>query len=90
MFAASQPTNVGNLVGPLWVREILFNNHSVNFGVLHCGCGPYSLVQGTGVSLPRILKIPVRDYLGSILPALANFPVNRIRELAPAVWAALT
>jgi len=27
------------------------------------------------------LKIPIRDYLGSILPGLANFPINRIAEL---------
>jgi hypothetical protein len=32
----------------------------------------------------RRLKIPIRDYLGSILPSLANFPINRIAELTPA------
>jgi hypothetical protein len=26
------------------------------------------------------LKIPIRDYLCSILPGLANFPINRIAE----------
>jgi flagellar biosynthesis regulator FlaF len=36
----------------------------------------------------RRLKIPMRDYLGSVLPGLANFPINRIVELTPSVWAA--
>ena len=36
----------------------------------------------------RRLKIPVRDYLASILPGLANFPMNRVAELTPSVWAA--
>jgi transposase len=35
----------------------------------------------------RRLKIPVRDYLASILPGLAAFPMHRIAELTPAVWA---
>jgi hypothetical protein len=26
----------------------------------------------------RRLKIPIREYLGSILPGLANFPINRL------------
>jgi len=34
----------------------------------------------------RRLKIPVRDYLCSILPGLAEFPINRISELTPASW----
>jgi hypothetical protein len=36
---------------------------------------------------PRIcevgLSIPVRDYLGSVLPGLADFPINRVAELTP-------
>jgi hypothetical protein len=35
----------------------------------------------------RRLKIPVRDYLGSVLPGLGDFPINRIAELTPAAWA---
>jgi transposase len=35
----------------------------------------------------RRLKIPIRDYLASILPGLAAFPIHRITELTPAVWA---
>jgi transposase len=33
-------------------------------------------------------SIPVRNYLGSVLPGLASFPINRIAELTPAAWAA--
>ena len=36
----------------------------------------------------RRLNIPVRDYLGSILPGLANFSINRIAELSPTAWPA--
>ena len=36
----------------------------------------------------RRLKIPVRDYLASILPGLGNFPINRVNELTPSVWGA--
>jgi transposase len=35
----------------------------------------------------RRLKIPVRDYRGSVLPGLANFPIRRIAELTPVAWA---
>ena len=35
----------------------------------------------------RRLNIPVRDYLGSVLPSLANMPINRIGELTPIAWA---
>jgi len=35
----------------------------------------------------RRLKIPVRDYLGAVLPGLANTPIQRLAELTPAAWA---
>jgi Transposase and inactivated derivatives len=35
----------------------------------------------------RRLNIPVRDYLGSILPGLADRPINQTAELTPAAWA---
>jgi transposase len=35
----------------------------------------------------RRRKIPIRDYLASILPGLAAFSIHRITELTPAVWA---
>ena len=36
----------------------------------------------------RRLKIPVRDYLGDILPGLANMSIQRVADLTPAAWAA--
>ena len=36
----------------------------------------------------RRLKIPVPDYLGSVLPGLSDFPINRIAELTPSAWPA--
>lgn len=36
----------------------------------------------------RRLKLPVRQYLGSVLPCLANYPIQRVGELTPAAWAA--
>jgi transposase len=36
----------------------------------------------------RRLKLPVRDYLASILPGLANFPMNRVAELTASAWVA--
>jgi len=36
----------------------------------------------------RRLKLPVRDYLASILPGLANLSVQRAGEYTPAAWAA--
>jgi hypothetical protein len=34
----------------------------------------------------RRLKIPIRDYLASILPGLAELPVSRVAQLTPAAW----
>jgi len=36
----------------------------------------------------RRLSLPVRDYLGSVLPGLADLPINRVAELTPSAWAA--
>jgi len=35
----------------------------------------------------RRLNIPIRDYLGSVLPGLADRPINQTAELTPAAWA---
>jgi hypothetical protein len=35
----------------------------------------------------RRLKIHLRDYLGSVLPGLGDFPINRVAELTPCAWA---
>jgi hypothetical protein len=36
----------------------------------------------------RRLSLPIRDYLSSVLPGLADFPINRVAELTPSAWAA--
>src|SRR6516165_238931 len=38
----------------------------------------------------RRLNMRVRNYLASVLPGLADFPINRIGELTPTAWAART
>jgi hypothetical protein len=35
----------------------------------------------------RRLSLPIRDYLGSVLPGLADFPITRVAELTPSAWA---
>ena len=36
----------------------------------------------------RRLNLPIRDYLSSVLPGLADFPIKRVAELTPSAWAA--
>jgi transposase len=36
----------------------------------------------------RRMKVPIREYLASILPGLANLSVQRVGEYTPAAWAA--
>jgi transposase len=58
---------------------------------IHIGgeqAGPRVAAIVSVIETCRRLKIPVRDYLCSILPGLANFPINRIAELTPASWLA--
>jgi hypothetical protein len=33
------------------------------------------------------LNIPIRDYLGSVLPGLANRPISQIAQITLAAWA---
>jgi transposase len=35
----------------------------------------------------RPLSLPIRDYLRSVLPGLADFPITRVAELTPSAWA---
>jgi hypothetical protein len=35
----------------------------------------------------RRLSLPVRDYLGSVFPGLADFLIKRVAELTPSIWA---
>ena len=58
---------------------------------IHIGseqAGPRVAAIISVVETCRRLKIPIRDYLSSILTGLANFPINRIAELTPAAWLA--
>jgi hypothetical protein len=57
---------------------------------IHIGseeAGPCVAAIVSIVETCRRLTIPVRDYLGSVLPGLATFPINRIVELTPVTWA---
>jgi transposase len=36
----------------------------------------------------RRRSLPLRDYLGSVLPGLTDFPSNRVAELTPNAWTA--
>jgi transposase len=58
---------------------------------IHIGseqAGPRVAAIVSVIETCRRLKIPIREYLCSILPGLANFPINRIAELTPACWRA--
>jgi len=62
-------------------------NHQGRHNWIHIGseqAGPRVAAIVSVVETCRRLKIPVRDYLGSVLPGLGNFPINRIAELTPA------
>lgn len=53
---------------------------------IHVGseeAGPRVAAIVSVVETCRRLKIPIRDYLCSTLPGLANFPINRVAELTP-------
>jgi transposase len=57
---------------------------------IHVGskeAGPRVAAIISVVATCRRLKIPVRDYLGSVLPGLGDFPISRVVELTPAAWA---
>jgi transposase len=57
---------------------------------IHIGsedAGPRVAAIVSIVETCRRLKIPLRDYLGTVLPGLGDFPISRIAELTPAAWA---
>jgi hypothetical protein len=58
---------------------------------LHVGserAGPRVTAIISIVESCRRLSIPVRNYLISVLPGLADFPINQMAELTPTAWAA--
>jgi len=54
----------------------------------HEKAGPRIAAILSIVETCRRLKIPVREYLASVLPGLANTSIQRMPELTPTVWAA--
>jgi transposase len=69
------------------IRPIALGRHNW----IHIGskeAGPRVAAIISVVATCRHLKIPVRDYLSSVLPGLGDFPVGRIAELTPSAWAA--
>src|SRR5215469_8391312 len=57
---------------------------------IHIGskeAGPRVAAILSVVETCRRVKIPLRDYLGSVLPGLGDFRVGRIAELTPTAWA---
>src|ERR1700687_1220461 len=58
---------------------------------LHIGsvqAGPKVAAILSVVESCRRLRVPVRDYFSTILPGLADLPIQRVADLTPAVWAA--
>ena len=57
---------------------------------IHLGskeAGPRVAAIVSIVETCRRLSLPIRDYLGSVLPGLADFPIKRVAELTPSAWA---
>jgi transposase len=58
---------------------------------IHVGseqAGPKVAAILTVVETCRRLELPLREYLASILPGLANLPVQQVSQLTPVAWAA--
>jgi transposase len=56
---------------------------------LHVGserAGPRVAAILSAVETCRRHQIPIRQYLNTVLPGLAEFPANRVSELTPANW----
>ena len=69
------------------MRPIALGRHNW----IHIGseqAGPRVAAIVSVVETCRRLKIPIREYLCSMLPGLANLPINRVAELTPASWLA--
>jgi transposase len=58
---------------------------------IHVGsekAGPKVAAMLSVVETCRRLKIPVREYLASVLPGLGNVPMQRVGQYTPSAWAA--
>ena len=60
---------------------------------IHVGsreAGPKVAAILSVVETCRRMRIPVREYLGAVLPGLADISIRRVAELTPSAWAAGT
>jgi transposase len=58
---------------------------------IHIGskeAGPRVAAILSVVETCRRQQVAIRDYLASVLPGLADFPISRIAERTPSAWAA--
>jgi|SRR5450631_3293304 hypothetical protein len=85
--------NLGNHDSSCHLGDHLAVIHQVqeqrSVGVLASGspqAGPKVAAILSVVESCRRLKIRVRDYLASILPGLADLPIQRVPALTPAAW----
>ena len=61
------------------IRPVALGRNWIHIGSEDAGPRVAAIVSI--VETCRRLKIPIRDYLGSVLPGLGDFPINRITEL---------
>lgn len=54
----------------------------------HETAGPKLAAIMSIVETCRRLDIPLREYLGDILPTLGQWPITRVAELSPTAWKA--
>jgi hypothetical protein len=76
--------NADNLAENAMRRVALGRRNWIHIGSEEAGPRVAAIVSI--VETCRRLKIPIREYLCSILPGLANFSINRIAQLTPAAW----
>ena len=77
---------------PMWIQFLrLWKSFHKRKNWIHLGsekAGHRIAAIISVVQTCRRLQIPVREYLGSVLPGLADLPMHQVPELTPAAWAA--
>ncbi len=68
------------------IRPVALGRNWIHFGSQEAG--PRIAAILSIIETCRRLRIPIRNYLASILPGLADLPVKRVAELTPTAWAA--
>jgi hypothetical protein len=66
--------------------DLLFDSAWIHFGSQEAGPRIAAILYI--VETCRRLQIPIRNYLASILPGLADLPVRRVAALTPTAWVA--